>query len=114
MEGPFNREIVAELKDDREMFENFARLLMDDMGKGITSMEMAIQEGNQEELKRISHAVKGMGGYVLGNVKELARELEKTCNKEPQEKLLEKVALLRKEYESIRGKIEKYLEKVHG
>lgn len=100
--------------EDREMFENFARLLMDDMGKGITNMEMAIQEGNREKLKRISHSVKGMGGYVRGNVREIARELEKTCSKESLENVLEKVALLRKEYESIRGKIEKYLENVHG
>ena len=100
--------------EDREMFEQFTRLLIDDMCKGITSMEMAVQEGNLEKLKRLSHAVKSMGGYVQGNMRETARELEKTCREGVLNKAREQVILLRIEYENIREKIEKYLEDIHG
>ena len=72
-----DRPLVSEFADDPEMAD-LVDLFVDELGDRIESLEQAMAASDLEQLRKLSHQLKGAaGGYGFMPITDLAGEVEK-------------------------------------
>ncbi|MCK5110384.1 MAG: Hpt domain-containing protein [Arcobacteraceae bacterium] len=96
------QKISDELDFDLEDVEMLIEVFLDGANESLSSLKIAIDENNLEQIFKLAHAIKGSSAnLLLNNISNIAKEMEHEAREGNEINYLEKFEILKKMISNI-------------